>query len=166
MTPSPPAQTIVFRTLMNHQSSLEHVAWLTMGCRPCWSTSAMGPLAGERAAMQGVSLCPPLSPGSGLQPAGDRVYGRPRKPSVCPSLGWLKSLSHTQSLGDYEPLVWSLNFSSPFCFTVRRIEPRPLSRLGKHPTTEPSFNFLFCGRGSLCCPGWSPIHSVLRQVDL
>jgi hypothetical protein len=48
MTPSPPAHTMVFFTLKLHQSHLEHVSWSTTGCRPCCSSSAMGPSAGER----------------------------------------------------------------------------------------------------------------------
>lgn len=49
VTPSPPAHTMVSFTMVPHQSLWVHVAWSTTGCRPCCSSSAMGPLAGERA---------------------------------------------------------------------------------------------------------------------
>lgn len=41
----------------------------------------------------------------------------------------------SQSLGDYGPLVWSLNLASPLYFAVLRIKPRPLRMLDMHATT-------------------------------
>lgn len=65
------------------QALLEHFSDGTVG----WGESS-------RAGSQPV--CEPLlSLSSGLQPAGAGVYRRLREPSVCPSLGWLKSLGHS-----------------------------------------------------------------------
>lgn len=140
MTPSPPAHTIVFLTLMNHQSNREHVAWLTMGCRPCWSTSAMGPPAGEREQpCQGVSRCPQASHSAGLPPAGDWELAKA-------SSGARKALGTVCALHRDGPNLWvtvpwrlrifSVEPSSSFCFAVLGVKPRALSMLGKSSAAE------------------------------